>query len=39
MAFGSLKANWTTYRQGLRDITCQVAPLNITWPLKFGEVN
>ena len=28
------KADWTTYRQALRDITAQEDPFNITWPTE-----
>ena len=28
------KANWATYRQSLRDITNQVDPNNIVWPIE-----
>ena len=28
------KADWTTYRQALRDITLQPDPFNITWPTE-----
>ena len=34
----AVAADWTTYRQGLRDITSQADPFDITWPLKPGEV-
>jgi hypothetical protein len=30
---GSLKAQWVTYRQALRDITNQTDPYNIQWPI------
>jgi hypothetical protein len=29
-----IKANWTEYRQSLRDITSQSNPFNINWPVK-----
>ena len=34
----AVSADWTTYRQALRDITTQTDPFDITWPLKPGEV-
>ena len=34
----AVAADWTTYRQSLRDITSQADPFDITWPLKPGEV-
>ena len=30
----SIKSSWTSYRQGLRDVTTQSDPDNITWPSK-----
>jgi hypothetical protein len=28
------KATWAVYRQNLRDITAQVDPFNLVWPIK-----
>ncbi len=33
----SIKLNWQSYRQSLRDITNQSDPLNVTWPSKPGQ--
>jgi len=33
----SIKLNWQSYRQSLRDITNQSDPLNVTWPTKPGQ--
>jgi len=30
----AVSADWTTYRQALRDITTQTDPFNIAWPSK-----